>query len=470
VTQSEFDVIVVGAGSTGLPAAIFAAQRGARVLQIEADNRIGGTLHWSSGQIAAAGTRLQKECGIKDSPEAHYADAQRITDNTIDPVLGKLAIDNAADTIEWLMDLGIDMAAEAPQAGVVHEPYTVRRYYWGNNQAISILDVIRPVHDKLVSEGKIDLRLSTPMQSLLLEDDRLVGVVAKDPDGNVIELRAKNVALTSGGYAANEQLWNHYNPDLPLCSHCNPYSRGAGLIAARELGAKVDGQDKFLCTFAGWLEDAGDPLSGNFYTLAPNARKPWEIYVDVTGKRFMREDHPSIDYQEKSLLRQPGMRMFMLCDEGILQNAPPICLLPEKDFKKKFGNHPNFLKSDSIDGLALQMDVAASDLKNTVSSFNAAVDAGQDDQFGREFLLRRIDQPPYYAMGAQGITVVSPAGLNADGKLRVLREDGSTIDNLYAAGEVLGFTRLSGNAFVGGMSLTPAMTLGRLLGQSIIQW
>jgi fumarate reductase flavoprotein subunit len=184
----------------------------------------------------------------------------------------------------------------------------------------------------------------------------------------------------------------------------------------------------------------------------------------------MREDHPSIDYQEKSLLRQPGMRMFMLCDEGILQNAPPICLLPEKDFKKKFGNHPNFLKSDSIDGLALQMDVAASDLKNTVSSFNAAVDAGQDDQFGREFLLRRIDQPPYYAMGAQGITVVSPAGLNADGKLRVLREDGSTIDNLYAAGEVLGFTRLSGNAFVGGMSLTPAMTLGRLLGQSIIQW
>jgi fumarate reductase flavoprotein subunit len=71
-------------------------------------------------------------------------------------------------------------------------------------------------------------------------------------------------------------------------------------------------------------------------------------------------------------------------------------------------------------------------------------------------------------MGASGITVVSPAGLNADGQLRVLGADGKPIPNLYAAGEVLGFTRLSGAAFVGGMSLTPAMTLGRLLGQSLL--
>ena len=127
----SWDVIIVGAGSTGLPAAIFAAQRGGRVLHLEADSRVGGTLHWSSGQIAAAGTRLQKRLGIEDSAEAHYADAQRITNNTIDPVLGKLAIDNAADTIDWLEDIGFEFAAEAPQAGVVHEPYTVRRYYWG---------------------------------------------------------------------------------------------------------------------------------------------------------------------------------------------------------------------------------------------------------------------------------------------------------------------------------------------------
>jgi fumarate reductase flavoprotein subunit len=85
--KDHWDVIVIGAGSAGLPLAIRAAERGARVLQIEADYRIGGTLFWSSGQIAAAGTRLQKEQGIADSPDEHFRDAQRIAHDQIDPVV-----------------------------------------------------------------------------------------------------------------------------------------------------------------------------------------------------------------------------------------------------------------------------------------------------------------------------------------------------------------------------------------------
>ena len=308
------------------------------------------------------------------------------------------------------------------------------------------------------------------MTSLLVEGGQVVGVVAEDQAGRAVEFRGKNVALTSGGYAANPDLWKEYSPDHPLCSHCNPFSRGDGVVAAREVGAKVDGAEKFLCTFAGWLEDPSDPLTGNFYTLAPNQRKPWEIYVDSSGRRFMREDHPSIDYHENHLLNRPGMKMYIVCDEGIFQNAPPITLLPEAEFKGKFGTHPNFLKASSLDELAGQMGADPGNLEHTVAQFNASVASGSDEAFGREFLLRRIEEPPFYAMGAQGITVVSPAGLNADDRLRVLDGSGSPISNLFAAGEILGFCRLSGDAFVGGMSLTPAMTLGRLLGERIIQW
>jgi fumarate reductase flavoprotein subunit len=71
-------------------------------------------------------------------------------------------------------------------------------------------------------------------------------------------------------------------------------------------------------------------------------------------------------------------------------------------------------------------------------------------------LIRKIVKPPFYAIRAQGLTVVSPAGLRVDRKLRVLRGDGKPIRNLFAAGEVLGFGRTSGNAFVGGLSLTPS--------------
>ena len=102
--HDEWDVIVVGAGTAGIPTAIFAGQRGARVLLVEADDKIGGTLHWSTGQMTAAGTKLQKKLGIDDHPDWHYADCHRISGGTVHPVLGRLAIDNAADSFDWLTD------------------------------------------------------------------------------------------------------------------------------------------------------------------------------------------------------------------------------------------------------------------------------------------------------------------------------------------------------------------------------
>src|SRR5262245_23898621 len=94
--KTAWDVIVVGAGNAGLPAAIFAAQRGAKVLLIEAAGQVGGTLFLSSGQMSAAGTKLQKSKGIEDTPQSHYDDVMRISKHTADPVILKLATEAAA--------------------------------------------------------------------------------------------------------------------------------------------------------------------------------------------------------------------------------------------------------------------------------------------------------------------------------------------------------------------------------------
>ena len=234
--KQDYDLIVVGAGSAGLPAAIFAALGGARVLQIEADSRIGGTLYWSSGQISAAGTRQQAALGIEDSPEEHFQDAQRIAHGGIDAVLGRLAMGNAAETLHWLQDLGLELAPETPVAGMVHEPYRTRRYVWGHEQAISILKVIEPVHRDMVASGAIDLRLQTRMTGLITPaSGGVIGVKAVSA-GETLEFRAPRVALTTGGYAANPELWNEITP-WPLHSYCNPYARGEGIIAARDIGA-----------------------------------------------------------------------------------------------------------------------------------------------------------------------------------------------------------------------------------------
>jgi succinate dehydrogenase/fumarate reductase flavoprotein subunit len=467
----HWDVICVGAGSTGLPLAIHAAQRGARTLQIDADHRIGGTLHWSSGQLSAAGSRLQKQYGIDDSPDEHYEDAQRIANGQIDPVVLRLFVDNAAAMLDWLMDIGFEPAPGTPVAGEAHEPYRTRRYQWGRNAAISILDVLRPTHEQLVRDGQIELRLNTALERLLTDDaGAVVGIAARGPDGSIAELAARNVVLATGGYAASPDTWQAFSPGIPLCSYCNPYARGDGLRAAHAIGALVDGSERFLCTFAGVLDDPGDPTSGRFLNLSPGARSVWEIFVDGEGRRFMREDHPSIDYRERALLAQPGMRMSVVFDEGIRQNATPVAVLEPSEYNARFGRHPNFLEAPTVADLAAQLEVPVAALETTIARYNRAVDRQHDPDFERHFLIRRIERPPFYAIRGCGITVLSPAGLSVDAELRVLDRERRPIPNLYAAGEILGFGRTSGNAFVGGLSLTPALTFGKLLGERLLTW
>ena len=469
--SDQWDVIVVGAGSAGLPAAIRAAERGARVLQVEADSKIGGTLFLSSGQISAAGTKRQKKLGIEDSAQDHYNDAQRIAEGTIDPTLGKLATDNAGATYDWLEELGYEPFPHMPVAGGAHEPYLTKRYYWAETAAVAIHDVLKPVHDKLVASGKIDLRLNTRMTGIVTDaSGAALGVTVETKDGKSDTLHGRNVVITTGGYAHNADLWKEMTPDIPLRAYTNDFSRGDGLLAARKIGAKVDGADTFLCTFAGVLNDPNDPYSTALgMQFSPQTREPWEIYVNTDGKRFVREDHPSVDHREHALLAQENQQMFIVFDEGIRQNAPALNPLDPK-MHEKFGNHPHYSKADTLGGLAQQMGVNAANLEATVKAYNAAVDSGTDKELGRLRMFRKIAKGPFYAIHAGGITVVSPAGLKTNAGLQVLKADGTPIPHLYAAGEVLGFGRLSGKAFVNGMSLMPALTFGRLLGEDLLTW
>jgi fumarate reductase flavoprotein subunit len=69
----------------------------------------------------------------------------------------------------------------------------------------------------------------------------------------------------------------------------------------------------------------------------------------------------------------------------------------------------------------------------------------------------------------QSWNLTSYAGLAVDDRLRVIRPDGTPVPNLYAAGELLGMGQLMGRAVCGGMAVMPALALGRLLGNSVVQ-
>ena len=106
-------------------------------------------------------------------------------------------------------------------------------------------------------------------------------------------------------------------------------------------------------------------------------------------------------------------------------------------------------------------------LQRSIGEFNGAIDSGAPDVFGREHRPLALAKAPFYAVEYVGWSIVGFAGLGVNAALQVVDESGATIDGLYAAGEILGMAATSGDAFTGGMSVTPAMTFGRLLGQQL---
>jgi fumarate reductase flavoprotein subunit len=464
----HYDILVIGAGAAGLPAAIFAAEGGASVLVVEAADKIGGTFHLSSGQMSAAGTRLQAAKGIHDTPQLHYDDIMRISKNTANPDIVRLAVENAADTLHWLMDNGFEPLPDHPVIHFGHEPYLIPRTYWGKDEGRSVLGVIAPLFEKAVASGAIELWLETSLVRLTKDKSGgVTGAVVKGKDGE-IAVSAASVILASGGYSANAALFPELSAGNPLYGGGYPYSQGDGLKAAVELGGHVVNKDKFLPTFAG-VEEPDAPGGITFATITyPQYRQPWEVYVDLDGNRFVQEDNPNVDERERALLKQPQLTFWAIYDEAIRQAAPSFfTTASQEEVLSRFGKLPGYQRADTLAELAVLTGIDEANLTATIAAYNKGVETGAPDPMGREHRPLPVAKAPFYAIRHYGWSIVGFAGLSVDSALRVLNAANQPIPNLYAAGEVMGLGATSGNAFVGGMSVTPAMTFGRLIGQRL---
>ena len=384
-----FDLAIVGAGTAGLPAAMAAAARGLKVVVLEKSTRIGGTLHYSSGQMSAAGTRLQRERGIEDSPDLHYEDVMRISRGLANAPLVRRAVDLAPRTIDWLMEIGFEMHPSCPAILHLHEAYRIARTYWGIDGGRSILKAISPVFEAARLRHGIDLRLGTAVARLLPGE----GVHVRNPDGSEAIVAARATILASGGYGANPAMFARLHDGVPLYTTASPTSDGSGHEMASALGAQMRNMHFWKPALAGIEDPAGSGrvVWEDVPALTPQVREPWEIFVDATGRRFVAEDHESVDVREAALARLPGLAFWVVFDEAILREAPP--LLPRFDaarLEAAFASHPHFVRAEGLDALATRTGIDAAGLKATIAAYNAAVAAGGGDPFGRRHMPRPI--------------------------------------------------------------------------------
>lgn len=470
VARSGWDAIVVGAGTVGLTLAIFAAKRKARVLLLDIADTTGGTLHVSTGQMSAAGTALQRSRGIVDTPQEHYDDLQRISRGTIDPELARLTVFNAAATFDWLVSRGFEPLPTHPVMGEAHEPYSKPRYYWAAEGGRAIMKVLQREVQAPVDSGAVSILLQHDVFELLqARDGRVRGVRTRDDAGTVREFTARSVVLATGGYAGDPATYARLSGRPQYVNLAYPHCRGRGIELGLAAGGTLRGIDNYMSNYG--LVLASDDYPASVFARPsdfPQKRKPWEIHVNAEGRRFVREDVPSVDAREQSLLWQTGGRRWIVFDDAILAAAPPVLQnFTREDLRGAFDVHPWFKRADSVGALARAAGIDPTGLEGSVAMYNYGVRTGVDP-LGREHHPLPIARGPFYAIRTQATAVTAAAGLTVDASLRLLRADGSTIPGLFAAGEVLGAGSLQGKAYSGGMMVTPALTFGRLLGERLL--
>lgn len=422
--------------------------------------------------MAAANTVFQKAKGIEDSPDAHYEDVMRISNNTSDPVMARLWADHGGAAVNWLAENGFTIRDEHPIKGTGYDPYSVRRYQSGPAAGVSILNVMKPLLDRHVQAGRVTV-LTEAGAVDLIKDPRgtVTGVVTEDSNGKRSDIHGSNVVIASGGYAANPIMFENLQ-GLPLYRRvAYPYSQGAGLSLGLGAGGYLRGADNYVGYYGSISADNQIPsLQSANMVIDPKRRAPWEVFVNARGERFVREDHPSVNQRDRSMDLQPGHRFWAVFDQQILDQAPP--LIPDWSREKlmaAFNEHPMFTRASSLGELGVITGIDPAQLEKDIQAYNVGIEKGVSDPFSRSHRPLPVSRPPFYAIRSQAWTLKSYAGLAVNENLQVVSKEQEPVGNLYAAGEVLGAVT-SGKSHTSGGSVTPAVAFGRLLGHKIIQF
>jgi len=456
----EADVVVIGAGGAGLAAAISAEQNGAKVIVVEKMPKVGGNTILAGGAVNAVEDRSEFAIKQNDSVYWHYTQTLSGGDFQGDPELVMTLVENAYDGIQWTKELGMEWLGE-------EAVFTVSGGLWPRAwkpamvAGTGFFDTYTKYIDKT---DKIDLMLNTKAEKILVDDmGAACGIIATGETGNTITINAKSVVVATGGFSKNVELrmaydaiWGTLDEKVLSTNHEGATGDGVKMLQALQADFVQMGNIQLL--------PLGDPKTGS---LSGNIEHGVDsrIFVNKSGLRYGDEGGRRDD-MTRDLFAQEDALMWIVMDSDTY---------PTGDEVNNFGETANQLvaagravKADTLDELAVLMNVDAANLKATIAEYNeyciGGAKEGQADQFGRTLFGAPIDNGPFYA-GARVPTVHhTMGGVRIDTLCRVYNEGGEIIENLYAAGEVTG--GIHGTNRLGGNALTDTVVFGRIAGES----
>jgi len=470
----ETDVVVIAGGSSGLAAAISAAEKGARVIVFEKGATTGGTGNMGMGPFGVE-SRLQRVKQMGPTKDEAFKLFMDYTHWRVDAQLVRAYIDKAATTIDWLEKLGVEFVEPAAYFPGGNFTWHLVKPATGPPAPMASGTMMKILTDRAKEKG-VTILLQTPVKKILKQGDRVTGVMAEDRSGEPVQADAKAVIICTGGFGNNPEMirkYAGYDWGKDLSSFRIPGVDGDGIRMAWEAGAApTDMSMEIIYRMPGEF----DPALGETF------RQP-HLMVNLLGERFMNEAiMPNTTFTGNAIARQKNRTGFLIFDEAIKKHMEtvgfdqvsvvfPFTKVENFDALLK-GHLDNGFKevfvADSLEELASKTGIDAEGMKRTVNQYNRFCEKGHDDIFSKRYeLLRPIKTPRFYAgrflPGAYG----SLGGIKINHEAEVLKKDWKKIPGLYAAGTDA--CSIYGDSYVfvlPGNTMGFALNTGRIAGEN----
>lgn len=531
VFDHTYDVVVVGTGGAGFATALGAVDAGLSVLLLESTDRWGGSTAMSGGGLWLPDNPLMRRDGVGDSREealtyleACVGEVGRASDRARKEAF----VDGVADFVTTAERHGMvftratdypDYYPELPGGkigrAIEAQPVDTKRIgeWWSTCRALVPLpiktddmwelerawstpggfvrgarfvfralgSVVRgqrlagigaalatQLLDAVVQRGGAALWLNSPLESLVLEDDRVTGVRVTR-DGRPLSIRARRGVMLAGGGFDHNQQWRQKYHGIDGDPSGNPGNLGRPIEIARSAGAAVELMDDAWWGASVAAAPGGDPMF-----LVGERSLPYSIMVDAHGERFANESESYVDLGHHMLEHDPDGAYWLVADvrhaRRYLRN---YALDPRAT--KAMAAAGTYVKAPTLAELARQIGVDPTRFRATVERFNGFARSGVDGDFGRGNSaydryygdplvhpnpnLGPIERGPFTAFRVVIGDLGTKGGVLTDVDGRALREDGSVIDGLYSAGN--NSASVMGRTYPGpGSTIGPAVVFG----------
>ncbi|WP_165249549.1 FAD-dependent oxidoreductase [Adlercreutzia sp. ZJ141] len=419
----ETDILIIGTGYAGLAAAMAPALAGKKIIMTEKQVQIGGDSATSCCFMFASGTELQLNAGNPTTIDQYWeANAERLT--------------AGHDQYEWFPEWVkgktyantkfVDVAINDFGAKF-QEPCTEEELPRMSKSVILPADgigsggpnILQPIASKLTELG-VDVRCGLRATALIVDAENVViGCRFEDAtSGKITDIKAQSTVLATGGFADNGEMVREYLPEWANHGQLVHGCMGEGHRIAEKVGAKLSGMDSSL-TRCNLMGDIPNCTTWGYWTPI--------VLVLPNGKRFI-EEAQSHDAAQAAL--NAGYREWWSIFDQRAFDARAIGHSVEGNIKS---HEDVYVKADTLEELAVGMDVPVDALVATFARYDELVASGEDTDFGKKAWVESL-QPPYHALKLNVCRYKTSGGLVVGPNNQVLDSSDNEIPGLYAAG------------------------------------